>query len=57
MQEMIEDEVFHLFRTDLCAPATEELDGAVKTTKEGGLTGGVAKLFSMVHVRHSGTPQ
>ena len=41
VQEMIEDKVFHLYRTDFCAAATEALDGAVTVTASGGLAGGV----------------
>ena len=41
VQEMIEDRVFYLYRTDFCAAATESLDGAVTVTESGGLAGGV----------------
>ena len=41
VQEMIEDKVFYLYRTDFCAAATEALDGAVTVTAAGGLAGGV----------------
>ena len=44
MQEMIEDRVFYLYKTNFCAAATEALDGAVTVTAAGGLAGGV---FSM----------
>ena len=41
MQEMLEDKVFYLYRVDVCAAATEELDRAVTVTAAGGLAGGV----------------
>ena len=44
VQEMIEDKVFYLYKTNFCAAATEALDGAVTVTAAGGLAGGV---FSM----------
>ena len=47
MQEMIEDKVFYLYRTDFCAAAMEALDGAVTVTESGGLAGGV---FSRKHL-------
>ena len=41
VQELIEEGIFFLYRTDFCAAATLELDGAVWQSATGGLVGGV----------------